>query len=433
MLRPDGYVKVLDFGLASTEQPLAPGLGHDSGAQTIPAMTTPGTILGTVSYMSPEQTRGQKLDARSDLWSLGVVLYEMLTGQRPFQGESAPDILVAILDREPQPLSQSISNPPNEAVELEQLLARLLAKSREDRYTSASQLAADLKRLHHRLELDGERAASVNIESATLIKVPTPTAEPRAAALAKTETQPHSLETQSDRNEPVTKELAVVARLSRATIVLVVFLFVALIATASWFLFQQKAPVTTPPATTILLPERSFSYWLTVQRMRDGKPDRAEFQSSGRDFYESGWWFRFNFVSPQSGYLYLINEGPAEGGISYWLMFPMPSVNEALAKIESRQTMTTGWFTFTKDTGDEKIWAIWSANTISELEEIKADVLNPIEQGEIRNPQQRDTVRRLLTSLSQLKSEAEEDRTKQQTVVKGRGDNLIHLVELRHH
>ena len=121
MLRPDGYVKVLDFGLAS----LSPRDITDAASSpaAVAGETAPGTILGTVNYMSPEQTRGQKADARSDLWSLGVVLYEMLTQRRPFTGESAPDVFVAILDREPPPLRSSLNAPPPE---LESLLAGLL-------------------------------------------------------------------------------------------------------------------------------------------------------------------------------------------------------------------------------------------------------------------------------------------------------------------
>jgi serine/threonine protein kinase len=434
MLRPDGFVKVLDFGLAGITQPEVVS-GIDSQIATLPANTAPGVILGTVNYMSPEQTRGQKLDARSDLWSLGVVLYEMLTGQRPFHGESMPDIFVAILERQPIPLAKSMADPPPE---LGQIVEKLLAKKREHRYQSSAQLAAELKRFHHRLELDAERKSSEVSESATLfINKPVEIPEPRLAESFSTQEQPRLIEPLLIENEPVTKELAAVARLSRATVVMVVFLFVAVIAIASWVLFQQKAPVVVSPAVTTQLPERSFNYWLTVQMMRDGEPYREEFQSAGKERYESGSKFRINFISPQPGYLYLINEGPAKSGISYWMLFPMPSINEASAKIEANQKMTTSRMTFNENTGDEKIWVIWSAQTINELESLKADVLNAQEQGEIRNPQQRDTVRRLLTSLSQSKSQAQlkaqEDRNSQKTVVTGRGDTLIHLVELKHH
>ncbi len=428
MLRHDGFVKVLDFGLAGMN-PTEVMSGDLSNSPTLHKNTAPGVILGTVNYMSPEQTRGQKLDFRSDLWSLGVVLYEMLTGGRPFRGDSIPDIFVAILERQPIPLAELLDDAP---AQLQQILDKLLAKNREQRYQSSAQLAEELKRLHRRLELDAERNAGEVSESATLFIQPKPTASPITAAPPSTPEAP-TFSTQSLPADTVTKELAQVARLSRVTIGLAAFLIIGLIAVAVWWATQSKTPATVPAIPAEQLPERSFDYWLTVQMMRDGKAYREEFQSSGRERYESGSKFRFNFISPQSGYLYLINEGPAETGISYWLLFPMPSVNGASAKIEANQTMETGRMTFNENTGDEKLWVIWAAQAINELENLKADVLTPQAQGELRNPQQRDTVRRLLTLLSQSKSEAQEDRRNLKTAVIGRGDTLIHLVELKHH
>ncbi|MFN0111142.1 MAG: protein kinase domain-containing protein [Blastocatellia bacterium] len=148
MLRPDGFVKVLDFGLA-TVAPITEGVFPDSQSPTIPAETVPGTIMGTVTYMSPEQTRGQKADARSDLWSLGVVLFELLSGEPPFQGESIPDVFVAILDRQPPYLADT--RPEVEAIAL-----KLLAKKREQRYQSAKELATELKALKRRLEFEAD-------------------------------------------------------------------------------------------------------------------------------------------------------------------------------------------------------------------------------------------------------------------------------------
>jgi len=180
MLRCDGFVKVLDFGLADIQKTEAKSKDLSS-AQTLPQNSAPGVILGTVNYMSPEQTRGQKLDARSDLWSLGVVLYEMLTGQRPFHGESIPDIFVAILERRPAPLIESLADPP---AQLEQILDKLLAKNPEHRFQSSAQLAAELKRFHHRLELDAERKSNAVSESPTLsIKQPVQTIEQYAERL----------------------------------------------------------------------------------------------------------------------------------------------------------------------------------------------------------------------------------------------------------
>ena len=428
MLRHDGFVKLLDFGLAGMN-PTEAMSGDLSNSPTLHKNTAPGVIMGTVNYMSPEQTRGQKLDARSDLWSLGVVLYEMLVGERPFQGESMPDIFVAILERQPTPLAELLDDAPTQ---LQQILDKLLAKNREQRYQSSAQLAEELKRLHRRLELNAERDAGEVSESATLFMAPKPTA-PIIAAAQPSIAEPHTFSTQSLPADTVTKELAQVARLSRVTIGLAAFLIVGLIAVAVWWAMQSKTPATAPAIPAEQLPERSFKYWLTVQMMRDGKPYREPFESAGRERYESGSKFLFNFISPQSGYLYLINEGPATNGISFWMLFPLPSINQSSAKIEPNDPIKTGWLTFNENTGDEKIWVLWSAEPIRELETIKADVLNPQAKGEFRNAQQRDAVRRLLASFNQSKSEALEDRTNLQTLVTGRGANLIHLVELKHH
>ena len=148
MVRPDGFVKVLDFGLATITKPAFYQSGSQSNEPaTISTDTLPGTIIGTVNYMSPEQVRGQKVDARSDLWSLGVVMFEMLAGHLPFPGQSVPDTFVAILDRPPLPLKNA---PP----ELEQIIQKLLAKEREDRFQTAEELLSELKPLKRRLEFE---------------------------------------------------------------------------------------------------------------------------------------------------------------------------------------------------------------------------------------------------------------------------------------
>ena len=107
-------------------------------------ITDPGTTVGTIAYMSPEQARGQGVDARSDLWSLGVILYEMTTGSRPFEGPTAPVIFAGILGKTPVPVRERNSKVP---VELERIIARLLDKDRQTRYQSAQAVRADIKRV----------------------------------------------------------------------------------------------------------------------------------------------------------------------------------------------------------------------------------------------------------------------------------------------
>jgi serine/threonine protein kinase/Tol biopolymer transport system component len=135
MVTDEGRVKVLDFGLAKlTEAPI----GAEDATLTVRDPTEAGAIVGTISYMSPEQAEGKPVDARSDIFSFGAVLYEMLTGQKAFHGDSKVSTLAAILTREPKPLSQLV---PDVSPELEKLIARCLRKDRERRL----QHAADLK------------------------------------------------------------------------------------------------------------------------------------------------------------------------------------------------------------------------------------------------------------------------------------------------
>ena len=147
MLRPDGYVKVLDFGLAKLTEMGGGETGDLEEATRSLLQTQPGIVMGTVAYMSPEQARGQEIDGRTDIFSLGVVLYEMITGQRPFKGSTTTDLLVSLLTSEPQPLAEVRPGVP---AEFEPLLARMLAKNRDARYATAQELLADLKRLKAR-------------------------------------------------------------------------------------------------------------------------------------------------------------------------------------------------------------------------------------------------------------------------------------------
>jgi len=150
MLRPDGYAKVLDFGIAKlTEQKRAP---DDHRVETTALLQTrPGLVLGTAHYMSPEQARGQKVDARSDIWSLGVVLYEMVTGSPPFRGETPSDCIAAILIAEPAPVS-SIS--PDVPAKLESILQKALRKNTDERYQTIKEMLAELRSLKAKLEAE---------------------------------------------------------------------------------------------------------------------------------------------------------------------------------------------------------------------------------------------------------------------------------------
>jgi TolB-like protein len=151
MLRPDGYVKVLDFGIAKLAPPRA-DVAKDNKQNGSEIKTHPGLIMGTHRYMSPEQARGQEVDARADVWSLGCVLYEMLAGDPPFTGETTSDVMAAVLKTAPKPLAQITTGTP---VELQRIVRKCLEKDREERYPAAKDLCDDLRRLQKRLEAEG--------------------------------------------------------------------------------------------------------------------------------------------------------------------------------------------------------------------------------------------------------------------------------------
>lgn len=163
MLRHDGFIKVLDFGLAKLT----------SGPTTTPEVSTqvntgPGVVIGTVQYMSPEQLRGQEVDVRTDIWSLGVVLYEMLAGDAPFKSQTQSDTIAAILKNKPSFTWRTVELPP----ELEWILKKALAKERDERYQIVKELLIDLRRLARELEADTlqARTTSESVESAIYVQ-----------------------------------------------------------------------------------------------------------------------------------------------------------------------------------------------------------------------------------------------------------------------
>lgn len=153
MLRADGYVKVLDFGIAKLLEKEPQTITVDANAATLQYSTNPGMIIGTAAYLSPEQARGLKIDTRSDVFSLGVVIYEMVAGVTPFSGATALDVIAAILRSEPTPLAEVLKTFPSE---LEWIISKALKKERKERYQTIKELAADLKRLRQRLEFETE-------------------------------------------------------------------------------------------------------------------------------------------------------------------------------------------------------------------------------------------------------------------------------------
>jgi len=163
MIRPDGLVKILDFGIAKLTEKRNE---TDSEAATaIKVQTSPGIIIGTANYMSPEQARGKVIDGRSDIFSFGVVFYEMITGKAPFEGENAMDVIGSILHKEHVSISQLMHDVPHE---IKRIINKALKKDCEERYQTAKDLLIDLKDVKQDLEFQNklERTASPNREEA---------------------------------------------------------------------------------------------------------------------------------------------------------------------------------------------------------------------------------------------------------------------------
>lgn len=158
MLRRDGYVKVLDFGLAKITERMSQSIDTEAATQAL-VNTDPGSVMGTAHYMSPEQASAKEVDARTDIWSLGCVLYEMVTGHSPFEGKTPSHLIVAILEKEPLPMSTYVEGVPDA---LEWIVTEALTKEREERTQTARELLKKLQRLKQRVDAEAELERSVS-------------------------------------------------------------------------------------------------------------------------------------------------------------------------------------------------------------------------------------------------------------------------------
>ena len=233
MVRRNGYVKVLDFGLAKLTETVDRSPLDQDAATRVLVQTDAGVVMGTSHYMSPEQARGKPVDARSDIWSLGVVIYEMVAGRTPFSGETSTDVIVAITQKEPPPLARFAPSVP---AELDWIVNKALRKDREERYQTIKELLTDLRRLKQRLEfeMELERSSSPGIVTkSTVSTVAAPTIQDRAVPTAEKAAHVSSAE-----------YIVTGIKRHKVAAALIALVVVGAIAAVYYFYFQRQRPLT---------------------------------------------------------------------------------------------------------------------------------------------------------------------------------------------
>jgi len=424
--RRDRVVKVLDFGLAKlTEKKSEHSAGRsDTEANTeLLVRTMPGSVMGTVNYMSPEQAQALHVDERTDLWSIGVVLYEMVAGRPPFVGVTSSHTVVDILEKEPAPLT----NVGTRAVpaELQRIVSKALAKDPDERYQTAKDMLIDLRNLKKRLELDAEIERSYSPDSALLSETTGKNLGPATDSIA------------AGRSKGEQSETARRHRLKMVAAIAAVFVVVVgLLTAASWSWFR-RAGVARPAPATVAASARRISYWMTVQKYRNGQPFENPFRLSGEINFEKDYKVKLNVSSPQSGYLYILNEGPAptEGPPSFVVLFPSTTANQGLSYLAENQRVEIpeqSWFQFDAEQGTEKLWLIFSANSLPELDAVR-QFANRKDQGLVKDAGLSDKVYEFLRTHSGAKPAIEKNDELKQTSLAIAGPVLVHAIRLEHH
>lgn len=421
MLRPDGYVKVLDFGLAKLTAKTNQSKGPEADTM-IRGHTKPGTVLGTVDYMSPEQARGMELDQRTDVFSLGIVMYEMAAGQMPFAAATSLDTLVSILEKEPAPLSEYAPEVP---AEFERLIRKALRKDLEERFQTIRDLLIDLKSLKEELSF------AQKLERSTPPRSDVEYSSRRSSTEAPTTIQTRAVAPTAGLSAPKS-----VGSNRRLVPIALISLLLAGLAIMGAILWQRRisTPVITTPTTGT---ERALTYWITVQKYRDGKPYQEPFRLSDDINFEKDYRIRLHITSAQSGRLYLLNEGPAgtDEIPTFNVMFPSETANNGLAFLTNSQEIQIpqqSWFQFDGQQGTEKIWLVWATEDVPELEAVKG-FANPKDRGVINSPALRTTVNQFLKAHTSPGASIERNQETKDTLVRAKGDILVHVIKLEHH
>jgi serine/threonine protein kinase len=406
-------VKIIDFGIAKLKN------------STVAPSTVTGATAGTVAYMAPEQLSGRPVSATSDIFAFGAIAYELLTGRKPFNPETVYELLE--IQRRGVRVSAGDLRPAVSSAASD-LVRRALSFEPAARFSTAREFGDALSRA-----LADETTPAHSVGSATEIPVTQIATEPTVAA---EQTADASRQTIAGRYEPARVDMlnqpsyaaTIEQKRQSRTGLKIAIAFVGIMvitAIAAIVVWKREA--------IFGARERSLAYSLTIQKMRDGKPYQGEFESSGQEIFENGWKFRMNLSSPQDGYLYLLNEGPADSNTnSYDVLFPEAQTNGGSPHVNANQKLQTAWMRFDDNQGTEKFWLIWSAAPVKELEAVTGAV-NDRELGEIKDQTKARAVRDFLDQHSSPAPEVTKDSARKQSVITGNTNLLVRSIELEHH
>ena len=400
--RRDHVVKVLDFGLAKvTEKRHTTVKDEDSEAATA-FKTAPGMIMGTINYMSPEQAQAAAIDERTDIWSTGVMIYEMVSGLLPFKGATDSHTIVQILEKDPVPLTNFTQRKV--PAELQRIVAKSLSKSPDERYQTAKDMLIDLRALKKQLDVDAE-----------IQRTSSPTTP--VAAVRATEV----------RSELSKRRVLVIALVGMAIFTAAIFGIYSWRASRAK---QNKPAVVAPP---VPVAERTLTYWVTVQKYKDGKPYQGPFTLAGEINFEQSYQIRVNVQSAQAGYLYVLNEGPESGRPEFVVVFPSVTANNNSPFVPAKQVVQIPdktWLQFDSEQGVEKLWLVFSQDAVPELETARQYASRQT-RNLITDAGQNKVVQSFLAIHSTTKPGLEKGET--QTTLKSAGKLLVYAIRLEHH
>lgn len=411
-------VKIIDFGIAKLKDSM------------VAPSTMTGSTAGTVAYMAPEQLGGRHTSAATDIFAFGAIAYEIITGRKPFNPETGFELLE--MQRQGVRISPSDLRPAV-STDANKIVLRALSFEPSQRFQTAREFGDALARaLTDELTLEPR---SAQIPATQLATQANPPARQTADLSQKTiagRFEPAKADTLNPLlYTPTAEEESASSGLGLKLAVGLIVLFI--VAAAGGLIFWKRAQIFDSRRIDAAISERSLAYSLTVQKMRDGKPFQDQFESSGQEIFENGWEFRINLSSPQDGYLYLLNEGPASGdATTYNVLFPESKTNGGSPRVTANQKLQTAWMSFDDHQGTENFWLVWSASPVKELEAVTG-AANDRDLGEIKDAAKAQTVRNFLKQHSSTKPEVTKDSAKKQSVVKAKTDVLVNAIELEHH